>query len=54
VDADRVRRRLIEERSVGVVALPEVNGLRVAFCSTRLEDLPAIVAAIDEIVASEP
>lgn len=54
VDADRVRRRLIEERSVGVVALPEVNGIRVAFCSTRLEDLPAIVSAIDEVVASEP
>ena len=47
---EAVRLRLIEERSVGVIAIREVNALRIAYCSTRAEDLPEIVGHIDDVV----
>lgn len=52
LDPDVIRQRLISERSVGLIAIPEVNALRVAFCSTRAEDLVEIVRHLDEVVAS--
>ncbi len=52
VDADVVRKRLITERSVGVIALPEVNAIRIAYCSTTAEDVAAIVRHLAEVVES--
>jgi aspartate/methionine/tyrosine aminotransferase len=52
VSAEEVRKRLITERSVGTIAIPSVNALRVAYCSTRSEDVTAIVQHIDAVVAS--
>ena len=50
VSAEAVRQALLRERSVGVVAINSVNALRIAYCSTRAEDLPEIVSHIDEVV----
>lgn len=52
VDAESVRRRLIADHDVGTITIPEVNALRVAFCSTRAEALPEMVARIDRAVAA--
>ncbi|HMV67196.1 MAG TPA: aminotransferase class I/II-fold pyridoxal phosphate-dependent enzyme [Myxococcota bacterium] len=49
LDAEAVRQSLLAEE-VGVIALPSVNGLRVAYCSTRDEDLPELVARVDRAV----
>jgi aspartate/methionine/tyrosine aminotransferase len=46
VECDAMRHRLIEEQSVGVIAIPQVNGLRVAFCSIEADDIPDLVARI--------
>ena len=46
LECETMRRRLIEEQSVGVIAVPQVNGLRVAFCSIEAEDIPDLVARI--------
>jgi aspartate/methionine/tyrosine aminotransferase len=46
VDAEALRQWLISHESVGVVALPEENAVRVAYCSTTAEDQAEIVAAI--------
>lgn len=50
VDAEAVRQRLLMHESVGVIALPEINGLRIAYCSARDEDLGELVARIDRAV----
>ncbi|MCB9664241.1 MAG: aminotransferase class I/II-fold pyridoxal phosphate-dependent enzyme [Alphaproteobacteria bacterium] len=52
LDPDVIRQRLIAERSVGLIAIPEVNALRVAFCSTTPQALGEIVQHLDEVVAS--
>ena len=43
---EATRQRLILDHSVGVIAVPQVNGLRVAFCSIEAEDIPDLVARI--------
>lgn len=50
VDADAVRRRLIDEESVGVVAAPAFNALRVAYCSTDVSTIEPLVEAIARVV----
>lgn len=50
VSADAVRLRLID-KDVGTVALPGTNALRIAYCSTRAEDLPVIVTRLVEAVS---
>lgn len=52
IPVEQVRTRLVRERSVGTIAIPSVNALRIAYCSTRAEDLPEIVRHIDEVVAT--
>lgn len=52
VDAEALRQWLITEASVGVVALPEENAIRVAYCSTTADDQAGIVAAIVRGVAA--
>ncbi|MCB9759251.1 MAG: aminotransferase class I/II-fold pyridoxal phosphate-dependent enzyme [Alphaproteobacteria bacterium] len=46
VDVHALRRRLIEEQSVGVIAVPEISAIRLAFCSIREEDIPELVRRI--------
>ncbi|MFZ5482102.1 MAG: aminotransferase class I/II-fold pyridoxal phosphate-dependent enzyme [Myxococcota bacterium] len=45
-DADEVRLRLIREQSLGVIAVPAANALRVAFCSVEEADVPDLVARL--------
>ena len=52
IDPHAVRERLIAERSVGLIAIPSENALRVAYCSTTESALTEIVGHIDEVVAS--
>jgi len=44
--AEELRVRLLCEHSVGVIAFPEVNALRVAFCSLHNDDLPPLLDAL--------
>ncbi|MEN9786737.1 MAG: hypothetical protein RLZZ299_2001 [Pseudomonadota bacterium] len=46
LECEATRQRLIREHSVGVIAVPQVNALRVAFCSIEAEDIPDLVARI--------
>ncbi len=46
IDADALRQHLIADRSVGTIVLPEVNALRIAFCSVAAEAIPDMVAEI--------
>ena len=46
IDADQLRRRLISEQSVGTIALPEHNAIRIAFCSVREDELAEVVRRI--------
>ena len=48
--ADETRRRLIAEQSVGTIAIPSANGLRIAFCSMEVADIPDLVRRIAEVV----
>ena len=52
IDADQLRRRLIAEHSVGTIALPEHNAIRIAFCSVREDDLPELVRRIELAVTA--
>jgi aspartate/methionine/tyrosine aminotransferase len=52
IDADALRRRLIAEQSVGVVAVPSINAVRLAFCSMALEDIPEVVRRLAAAVAT--
>lgn len=51
VDAEEVRRRLIVEQSVGVVSIPEVQALRLAYCSIDAEDIGELVRRVALVVA---
>ena len=42
-DVDALRRRLIAEHSVGLIAIPAVNSLRIAYGALALEDIPELV-----------
>lgn len=46
LEAHALRRRLIAEQSVGVIGVPEINALRVAFCSLREEAIPEMMRRI--------
>jgi aspartate/methionine/tyrosine aminotransferase len=46
IDANALRQRLIREFDVGLIAVPEVNALRLAYCSAAAEDLPELVARL--------
>lgn len=48
--ADEVRQRLIKEQSVGTIAIPGANGIRVAFCSMEAETIPELVRRIAAVV----
>lgn len=50
MDCEEVRQRLIREQSVGVIAIPQVNALRVAFCSIDAPDIPDLVARISRVL----
>jgi aspartate/methionine/tyrosine aminotransferase len=49
-DCEAVRQRLIREQSVGVIAVPSANALRVAFCSMDAEDIPDLVSRIARVI----
>ena len=51
IDVEALRVRLIEH-SVGVIAVPEVNAIRIAYCSMSAEALPALVRRIESVVDS--
>lgn len=44
--AEATRQRLLKEQSVGVIAVPSANALRIAFCSIEAADIPDLVARI--------
>lgn len=48
--AEEVRQRLIREQSVGVIAVPSANALRVAFCSIDAADIPDLVARLVRVL----
>jgi aspartate/methionine/tyrosine aminotransferase len=50
-DADTLRRRLVAERSVGVIAVHGANALRLAFCSVEAEDMDDLVARVAPLLA---
>ena len=45
LQVDSLRLRLLED-GVGVVALPNLGAIRIAYSSTSVDDIPALVAAI--------
>lgn len=47
VDAEALRERLIADESVGVIALPDTNALRVAYCSVDAGVLPELVTRLE-------
>ncbi|MEN0064485.1 MAG: aminotransferase class I/II-fold pyridoxal phosphate-dependent enzyme [Myxococcota bacterium] len=46
LNAEQLRQRLIAEHGVGTIAFPDVNALRVAFCSIANERLPEVGQAL--------
>ncbi len=50
LSAHDVRRRLIREHSTGLVAIPPINALRIAFCSLSARDIPELVARLAAVV----
>jgi aspartate/methionine/tyrosine aminotransferase len=50
VNADEVRRLLIDKYSVGTIYLPSINSLRVAYCSIGKETIPRLVDSIQAAV----
>ncbi len=46
LEAEATRQRLLLEHSVGVIAVPSSNALRVAFCSIEAEDIPDLVSRL--------
>jgi aspartate/methionine/tyrosine aminotransferase len=51
IDANEVRLRLIADFGVGTIYVPTINALRIAYCSTAVEDIPALVDALKAAVA---
>lgn len=45
-DAETLRKRLLAEHSVGAIAFPTANALRLAYCSIDEARLPALVSAV--------
>lgn len=50
LEAHEARRRLIREHSTGLVAIPPINALRIAFCSLSAQDIPELVARLAAVV----
>jgi len=50
-DSDALRLRLLDQ-GVGVVALPKLGAIRIAYSSTSVEDIPALVKAIAQNIGS--
>lgn len=50
LEAEAVRHRLIREQSVGVIQVPQINALRVAFCSIEAEDIHDLVERMARIL----
>lgn len=50
LNAEVVRKRLITEQSVGVIQIPQVNALRVAFCGIEERDIPDLVARLARVI----
>jgi aspartate/methionine/tyrosine aminotransferase len=46
VDAEAARLLLLEEQSLGVIALPESRALRIAYCSIGREQIPELVSRL--------
>jgi aspartate/methionine/tyrosine aminotransferase len=46
VDADAFRQRLIAEESVGVISIPSIHAVRVAYCSVRTDVIGEMVQRI--------
>ncbi len=51
LDADTLRRQLLSEHGIGTIAFPEVNSLRIAFCSVDPARLPEMGVALNEVLA---
>ncbi|MDP2306611.1 MAG: aminotransferase class I/II-fold pyridoxal phosphate-dependent enzyme [Pseudomonadota bacterium] len=45
-NAEAARQRLLKEQSVGVIAVPRANALRIAFCSIEAADIPDLVSRV--------
>ncbi len=52
IDVMDLRRRLIQEHSVGLIAIPSVNALRIAFCSIDSNDIPELVRRVRTAVGA--
>ena len=52
LDAEAVRLQLLREHSVGTIAFPEANALRVAYCSIHNDDLPELGRALHAVIAA--
>ncbi len=50
-DADALRRRLIRDHSVGLIAIQSVNALRVAYGAISVEDIPELVSRIRHVAS---
>jgi aspartate/methionine/tyrosine aminotransferase len=50
LDAEALRLRLLHEAKVGVIAFPEDNCLRLAYCSIRGEQLPTLVERLADVL----
>lgn len=50
LDAEVLRQRLIDEQSVGTIAFPEQNALRIAYCSIDEAKLPELVARLARVL----
>lgn len=50
MDAELTRKRLIVEQSVGVIQVPQVNALRVAFCGIEAADIPDLVERLARVI----
>lgn len=46
IDVSELRLRLIQEHSVGLIAIPSVNALRIAFCSIDSNDIPELIRRV--------
>jgi len=49
IPVETLRQRLLEV-STGVIAIPSVNGIRLAYCSMRDEDIPRLLKVLEDTV----
>lgn len=47
LDAEEARLQLLREHSVGTIAFPSANALRIAYCSIHADDLPELATALE-------